>query len=331
MVKELKLLLAEILDSQTIKEDLTAAQQLALFFENLVAEESSPSIFKNSKETTINGGVALSSKHALDCLRDPLRTIRFIKGTYEAIKDVMLLYPNEKIELLYAGCGPVAPIAITLLSDFSPDELGITLLDINESSINSVKQIIQKLNLNLFFSNIHQTDATQYKFQKNKKLHIVLTETMDKGLTVEPQVRVTQNLAPQLVDGGILIPEKINIYTEHSFLAKETIFDGVLYTLEKQSPYKVKNQQLLFSIARDIDNVSSFNFLSEPIKKPTEFKKNPDICIFAEVVVYKKQKLKKSQSFISNPICINNLYNIESPSYQLIYETKGIPNWKLKT
>jgi len=328
-VTALSSILNKILCAKTITEEVAASIKLNTFFEGVISKIGSSEILKETKQTKIDGGVALSSQHALDCLKDPIRTVRFIKGTHQAIKDAIIFFPKERIELLYAGCGPVAPIIITLLSGFSAKKLGITFLDINPSSIAAVKKVIDYLTLQDFVTDICLADAIKYKFPKDKKLHVVFSETMDKALTVEPQVRVTQNLASQLATGGVLIPEKIELFTEHSFLANEVIFDGDFSFFEHYQEYPTVNRQLLFSIDKKINPAPAFSFLSKEFTAPSSFEVHPDICVFAQIIVYKNHFLTKAQSFISNPICVSNFYHTKSPSYQLKYDTKGIPNWKI--
>ena len=54
-------------------------------------------------------------------------------------------------------------------------------------------------------------DATTYVWPPELPLHIVLVETMQRALEKEPQAAVSLNLAPQLCDGGILVPERISV------------------------------------------------------------------------------------------------------------------------
>lgn len=46
---------------------------------------------------------------------------------------------------------------------------------------------------------------------------MVITKTMDKVLTKEPQVEITRNLGKQLINNGIFIPEKIEIKRDIHF------------------------------------------------------------------------------------------------------------------
>lgn len=324
-----KPIISILLKSTSIEEEVLSAQTLQSVYINVLDSIVKPDVYSNTQATHINTGIALSSQHALDCLQDPLRTVRFIKGTYFAIHQAIDKFPNEKIQLLYAGCGPGAPIIIPLLSLFTPNQISITLIDINETSIESVTTLISEFKLNDYFQSIQLMDATLYKQPENIPLHIVLSETMDKGLTKEPQVAITQNLAPQLVADGILIPAAINMYTELSFYSKEPYFDIYKNVLELGSEIKTANKLPLFSITKNIQNQQEFEFLSDVIEVPNDFSNTPDICIFADIIIFGTQKLLKAQSLISNPNCVTSLYNLKQPQYQLKYTIHDIPTWKV--
>ena len=330
MQSKLNKIVTILLNTITKEEEVIAARQLASYFQELLTEQLPDKEFSVSQETIINGGIALSSQHAIDCLGDPLRTVRFIKGTHQAIKDALKRFPSEKINLLYAGCGPGAPLILPLLSHFKPEQLSITLLDINESSIYSVKTLINSLKLESFFRDIILTDATQYIHPKDIPLHIVLSETMDKGLSKEPQVRITQNLAPQLIEGGIFIPEEIEIYTEHTFYSKEPYFDNYKNVLDLGDSTPTSNKQVLFKISKTIAKEPPFNFESNWIEIPNEndVKNTPDISIVANIKIYKEQVLMKGESLISNPFPVFCMLNIKSSHYKLVHTTEGIPDWK---
>ena len=324
-----KPLTVKLLETKSEEEEVAIAREFAELYNKLLSELAPENSYSDESPTHVDGGIALSSQHALDCLGDPLRTVRFIKGTYHAINDMMARFPGERIQLLYAGCGPGAPIVMPLLCMFRQSSLAVTLLDINNTSILSITNLIRALEADEYFSDIHQGDAIKYSFPKETPLHILLSETMDKGLTKEPQVRITQNLAPQLKEGGVLIPESIDIYAEHSFYSKEPYFDIYKNVLELGPTYSAIDTHKLFSITKEIEKSPGFQYISDPISPPGDFTETPDICIFAEIQIYGDNKLPKSKSLISNPICVQSLYNINSKSYQLSHSTNDIPDWQL--
>jgi hypothetical protein len=57
-----------------------------------------------------------------------------------------------------------------------------------------------------------QADATRYRCPDWQRPHLVISETMKAALESEPQVAITRNLAPQLVHGGLLVPERIELH-----------------------------------------------------------------------------------------------------------------------
>ena len=317
-----------LLQSSTREEEVAVAQSLTSLYHELLAQCASTVHYTNTEPTHVDGGIALSSQHALDCLQDPLRTIRFIKGTYQAIRDAQSIYKDTRIELVYAGCGPGAPIIMPLLSMFSSEELAITLLDINQSSITSVEALIDTLDANAYFRKSYLGDAIEYSHDATLPLHIVVSETMDKGLTKEPQIRITQNLANQLDDNGIFIPESIDLYAEHSFYSNEPYFDIYKNVLALEPPIETQGTIKLFSITKDIAATPIFQYLSPPIEVPENSIETPDISLFAEVYIYKDQKLLKAESLISNPFCLISLYNLNSKAYQLQHSTRDIPHWE---
>lgn len=311
--------------------EVAATQKLAQKYESLLAELVHKDTYSNSTATTVDGGIALSSKHALDCLKDPLRTSRFITGTYQAIKDTMATVQERPIQLLYAGCGPAAPLVLPYLHEFNPAELQITLLDITSTSLQSVKQLIDYLGLNAYINAYALDDATTYTHPTKKGLHIIVSETMDKGLTKEPQVRITQNLAPQLHPTGVFIPEEIKLFSEHTFYGKEPYFDIYKNVLKLPDLYASTDTQELFSITKNIDSSKPFEFESKPIAIPQNFLETPDIAVYAQVHIYKERVLNKAKSLLSNSTCITSLYSLNCKTYKLKHTTIGMPQWELIT
>ncbi len=318
-----------ILTAHSKELEIAAAQKLAQIYEQLLKQIVKDERYQDTNPTHVDGGVALSSRHALDCLEDPLRTVRFIAGLYYALKDTLASIKQRPLQILYAGCGPGAPLLLPFLHEFDPDEIEVTLLDLNPTSLQSAKQLVDHLGLDAYIRVYELTDAVTYVHPKDLGLHLVVSETMDKGLTREPQVRITQNLAQQLHPKGLFIPEAISIFAEHTFYGKEPYYD-IYKKLQDLPPlYDTADREHLFTIDKTVHNAAPYSFESEPRKVPEDYSLTPDVAVFAEVQIYKERELKKAESLLSNSVCILSLNNVHSATYTLKHTTKGTPEWKL--
>lgn len=180
---------------------------------------------EDSVETILKNGKAISPRDAARCVLDFFRTSRFLQGIHAAIDAAKQRFPNEKIEILYAGCGPFAALVVPFGLKFSSDEICFTLIDFHKCSLDSAAKIFQKLECEHFISEYIQADASVFRAENNKKFHIIITETMQKTLEKEPQVAITLNLADQLRKNGIFIPQKITIKACFADLQKEVNSD----------------------------------------------------------------------------------------------------------
>lgn len=161
-------------------------------------------------ETTTPNGLAISPTMAALCADDYVRTITFIRGVHDAIVDRRTQYPDRPVRVLYAGCGPYAPLAIPLMTIFAPTETLFTLLDIHADSIASIQSIIENLGLSSSVAGYETVDAASYPISPERPPDVIILEIMRACLEVEPQVAVTRKLLAQAPD-AVLVPEEVRI------------------------------------------------------------------------------------------------------------------------
>lgn len=153
---------------------------------------------------------ALSPARAADCTRDLRRTAVFLRGLHDAIRTI----DSAVVDVLYAGTGPLAPLALPLMAIV--DNVRFTLVDVHEESTAHVASLIERFGFERHVRAIATADAT--RFRPATPPHIAITETMRRSLEAEPQVAVTRQLARVLRPGGILLPERVTV----DFEAAET-------------------------------------------------------------------------------------------------------------
>src|SRR5262249_38287209 len=76
-------------------------------------------------------GPAISPLDAGRCLLDPRRTAIFLRGLHAAVQEAKRRFPGEVIHVLYAGCGPFAPLCLPLLPLLAGQAVRFTLIDVH--------------------------------------------------------------------------------------------------------------------------------------------------------------------------------------------------------
>ena len=189
----------------------SAAAELYALFSSVTGVGDDSDHPGDSEETRLAGGKAICPRDAARCVLDYGRTSKFLRGVYAAILEARRRFPETTIEILYAGCGPFAPLAVPLAGRFTPSEVQFTLLDVNRRSLDAARHVFQTFGLAAYVRDYIQCDAAVYRRDAGRAIHIVLAEAMQAALENEPQVAITTNLAPQLCPGGIFIPETIAV------------------------------------------------------------------------------------------------------------------------
>jgi hypothetical protein len=192
-------------------ELLESVQDMESLFSELTGISDHSTDPEDEKETILSDGKAISPKDAAKCLADYARTVKFLRGIDAAIRELQKRFPGEVIEVLYAGCGPYATLAVPLCNRFTQEEVRFTLIDIHERSLVAVRTLVGNLGFAEFIRDYIRCDAASYNHRAEGPLHMVVSETMQKALAKEPQLAITANLAPQLTNGGIFIPQRISI------------------------------------------------------------------------------------------------------------------------
>lgn len=163
------------------------------------------------KDYYLPQGKAIGTVWAAMCIKEFLRTKKFIRGVFLGIKHAQEKFLDRPINIVYAGTGPFATLLMPLITVFSSEEVKFTFLEINPESIQNLKKIINAFGASEYVEKIVQCDAAEYQVDKGRPIHMVVTETMQRSLKKEPQVAITLNLVPQMVEGGILIPQNITV------------------------------------------------------------------------------------------------------------------------
>ena len=176
---------------------------------------------RDRSATSLPAGTAISPLDAGRCLLDARRTAVYLRGVYHAIQEAQQRFPREVIHILYAGCGPFAPLCLPLLPLLAGQAVHFTLLDVHARAIESVRAIMAALRLEEANVDCLACDATHYHTPDHRPLHVVVSETMQSALGKEPQIAILMNTVPQLTPRGLMVPEMIAVDAVLTDLSRE--------------------------------------------------------------------------------------------------------------
>lgn len=296
--------------------------------------------------TRLPEGEAISPKDAAACLLDAARTSKFLRGLHAAVLEAQQRFPGTTIEILYAGCGPFAPLAIPLTTRFSSDEIRFTLLDIHQRSLDSARLIFHTLGKGAFVRDYIQADAALYRHEASYVIHIVVVEAMQAALEKEPQVAITVNLAPQLCPGGIFIPERITIgcYLCHPANEFAGILSGVrpAHSLSAGGGGSARFNlgTVLELVAQDCGDLLTTSEISDPawpcltpklLKIPGEVESGSCLMLSTVVTVFGSITLQEYESGLTYPKFLWDAGRIQAVQFiEFAYQLGDKPGFKYR-
>jgi hypothetical protein len=198
-------------------------------------------------------------------------------------------------------------LVLPLLSVLSDSRISVSLLDIHAENIDALQKVISLLGISSNIKQIVHIDATTWKPAHDENFDLIISETMNTLLNREPQVTIFSHLQQFLTEGGVLIPEQINIGAvletksiEHSSskannIRKQEYNLGYFFQLNKHTASQI--------------NKSEKKCLSGEIKLPVinENQGLQSIKFTTDIDVYKTYKLGENACSLNSPIYYHNL------------------------
>ena len=310
-----------------------SAIELHSFFSGLVGLHEDSLDPLDIGSTQLATGLAVDPITAARCIKEHVRTAKFLRGIRRAVQVAMETFPGHPIEVLYAGCGPLAPLAIPLMTQFTPEDVQFTFLDIHQRSLDCARGLVQTLGLDSHVRKFVQADATAYVHPAERPLHMVITETMLEALRNEPQVAVTLNLAPQICAGGILIPEKITV--DACLFNPATEFQFVTAGSEDLPPDSERVRIMLGRLMElDIASAKRLgggDFPAVRIELPTASEYSLSLMLRTEVTVFESAVLGDYESSITIPHRNKEIDRL-APGSQVMfrYEVGDMPGFRIQ-
>lgn len=271
-------------------------------------------------------GLAVSTDAAAFCIIDFVRTRNFIIAIKQAIEDKRAIYKDQPIVVLYAGTGPSASLVLPLTTIFSAEQVQFVLLEINETSIQHLKKVINILAIQDYVIDIIQADASTYCLRENMEVDILVSETMKPALDKEPQVSIIKNLIGQCKPDVTLIPELIRIdmvvkgKSETNMFVYEPIqrlMDFDAHAALQLS--KDKNKLPIFS------NGIIVKILSKPANKFSE------ISVLTYIRLYKNVVLGYNETSLTIPFPVLQIKDLLFPvSFKIKYIIENRPRFSFE-
>ncbi len=194
------------------------------------------------RATQLAAGHALAPADAARCLLDQARTACLVRALDTQL--ALRVAQDGEARVLYAGCGPLAPLALLLARRWRGRGVIFELVDIHAQSIYAATQLFGLAGVADTLGAARCADAATLRLDVDAPpAHILVAEVMQRALTREPQVAVVANLFGQCAPDAVLVPECIAIDASLTHAAQfaatsgrtDTRVLGRLLTLSRES------------------------------------------------------------------------------------------------
>ncbi|MEJ2628522.1 MAG: class I SAM-dependent methyltransferase [bacterium] len=307
--------------------------ELSNFFHDIIGQEGINEII-HIQETQTTSGIALDPMGAKNCFLDVWRTVKYIRGLHNAIIKIKEKIPRDLYHIVYAGCGPFAPLLLPLLKIIDTTRLKFTLIDINQSSLDQVQKILNAFKLNRENIRLICADAAKYQFESNEPVHLVFLEAMTAALYKEGHVAISYNLGSQLEEGGVLIPEEINI--KAVLVNPQIEFNSNRIDLIRRGQVQASNHRIELGEVFKL-NLNKIKFESQKnsknyhpglkIKIPERVDKKYQMMLATEINVFGDIVINEYESGLTTPRAYSLNDNFKANNViQFYYKTEGVPS-----
>lgn len=212
--KQLEKTAAEIINPVNLPRHKHFVSRLILEINKIITDKNLESVVSNLSETNLACGLATSPKDAATCIDETLRTMKLMMAVYHACNDAIEKRNGDfPLRILYAGCGPLAPAILAAATLLPPDKVKFVLMDIHEDSIKAAKIITDGLGIGESIEEYIVADAASYRHNREYYLNGLIVFSFNNGLSREPQLAVTANMASQVTAPAMMIPEAIDFFS----------------------------------------------------------------------------------------------------------------------
>ena len=159
-------------------------------------------------------GLVFSPNQSTETIKDSWRIKAFVRGIDQAIR-ALNRSVKGKVNIVYPACGPFAPLLLPLLSYYqnkgvySGDDIGVSLIDIQEGATQSLKVLIKRLKLEDFITEVVCCNAVSYN--SYEPVHLVILEALQNGFSREGHLKLAKHFADMLEPIGIFLPKEISV------------------------------------------------------------------------------------------------------------------------